>query len=337
MGADMTTRSESTGRYLRPLVLVPALAILAGTGACAQQFAKQETSSVEDCMASLRSGTTAEASRCDHQAIAELAHSGQAFSQNELGVESALVVGENRTIKDARRWFEKAAQQGYAPAQVNLAILYLNGWGGPQNYGAALYWLKAAAKSGNARAHTNLGILYLDGLGVRQDYDEALRHFRIAAEQGEVVAMVNLGFMSDKGLGTPKNQVSAADWYRQAAERGDAVGQNNLADMYLRGEGVSQNGATALGWFQKAARQGHTGAQIKLGFLYLAGLGTPKDREAAYSWIFAASLAGDDRGKEYLTELEKTLTSEQLARAKDKARILYETVSPSAVETAFVH
>jgi TPR repeat protein len=327
-----------SSRYERATLLAAALALLLAAIASPQAFVKKDASATGDCLTVVNPEVAGEAvpSRCDQQVVAELARSGRAFAQNQTGIESALVLGPNRTIDDARKRFEKAARKGYAPAQVNLAVLYLQGWGVPQNYGAALYWLKAAAEKGNPRAYTNLGILYLEGWGVRQDYDQALLNFRIAAAHGETSAMANLGFMNDNGFGTPKDQRSAADWYRQAAERGDPTGQSNLGDMYLRGEGVPQNDAFALEWFRKAAQQGHTGAQIKLGFLYMTGRATPKDAEAAYSWILAATLAADDRGKEYLSDLEKVLTPEQLARAKERAHVLYETESRSAVETVLV-
>ena len=246
----------------------------------------------------------------------------QSHDSNQMNIDSVLALGPGRTIQDARKYFEKAARRGNAAAQVNLAMLYVHGWATPQNYGAALYWLKSAADLGNSRACTNLGILYLKGWGVRQDYAEALRYFRIAADRGDTPAMVDLGFMHDSGLGTSVDRTAAAEWYRSAAEQGDPLAQNNLADLYLRGEGVPQNDADAFTWFEKAAAQGNTGARIKLGFLYANGRATLKDAEAAYAWILAASLAGDERGLNYLPALEAQLTPGQLARAKQRAQEL---------------
>src|SRR4029077_13395887 len=87
-------------------------------------------------------------------ATVAVADSGNPYEQNQLGITSALVLGPGRSIADARKWFQKSARQGYAPAQVNLGVLYANGWGTPQNFGAALYWLKAGADQGSARAKT---------------------------------------------------------------------------------------------------------------------------------------------------------------------------------------
>jgi uncharacterized protein len=301
-----------------------------------QQFLDRGTIGNGACVEAANGGSVADRDGCDSEAVAELAKSGQAFAENQLGIESALVLGQGKTIQDARKWFEKAARQGYAPAQVNLGVLYLNGWGVEKNYGTALYWLKEAAKQENSRAHTNLGILYLNGWGVRQDYVEAANHFRFAAEHGDTGAMVNLGFLSDGGLGTAQDKGEAARWYRLAAERGDALGQNNLADLYLRGDGVSQSDALAREWFEKAAAQGNTGARIKLGYLYESGRAGHTDEEEAYALILAAKLAGDTRGEKYLAPLEKQMTAEQLERAKEKAHAMVPTEEHAKMEVAFL-
>jgi TPR repeat protein len=273
---------------------------------------------------------------CDRQGTAQWAQAGHRDVKGHTGVESALALGPGMTMADARKRLEKAAAEGSSSAQVNLAVCYLNGWGTPQNNGAGFYWLKMAAAQGDARARTNLGILYLKGWGVKTDYQEARRNFQFAAEHGETGAMVDLGFISDGGLGTAKDQKAAAAWYRQAAERGDALGQNNLADLYLRGEGVPQSDAVAAEWFEKAAAQGQTGARIKLGYMYMTGRGVRKNPEMAYTLIKAASLAGDQRGNEYIPKLEKALNAEQIAAADKRAHELQVASRGPASEVAFV-
>jgi TPR repeat protein len=271
---------------------------------------------------------------CDRQGIAQWAQAGRVPGQ--MGVQSALALAPGLTMADARKRFEKAAAEGNSSAQVNLAVCYLNGWGTQQNYGAGLHWLRMAAAQGDARSRTNLGILYLKGWGVRRDYEEAIRNFQFAAEHGETGAMVDLGFMNDGGLGTAKDQKAAAAWYRQAAERGDALGQNNLADLYLRGEGVPQSNAVAAEWFEKAAAQGQTGARIKLGYMYMTGRGVQKNPEMAYTLITAASLAGDQRGNQYIPALKTALNAEQIAAADKRAHELRATSRSAASEVAFV-
>jgi len=275
-------------------------------------------------------------SKASAQTTSEVNAGGRA-SENDAAVEASLVLGPGKSLRDARKCFEGDAGRGYAPAMVNLAVFYMEGWGGvQQNYGTSLYWLKEAAKQGQPRAYTNLAIMYLKGLGVTQDYREALKDFRIAADRGETGAMVDVGYMTESGQGTTKNEVEGAEWYRKAAERGDMWGQNNLADAYLRGIGVVQSDKLAAEWFRKAAVKGHSGARIKLGFLHMMGRGVEKDPVAAYGWILAASQAGDHRGDQYLSSLQMELQAEQLEAATKRARELQAAPEASPMEMAFV-
>jgi uncharacterized protein len=277
---------------------------------------------------------------CDVATVKLAANSGEVYAQNQLGLVSALRVSNGGDIREARSWFEKAARRGYAPAQVNLAVTYINGWGGPQNYSAALNWLNAAAKQGHPRAYANLGILYMNGWGVRRDYAEAFKYLQLAADAGDSGAQANLGYLYDGGLAITQDYSVAARLYRLSAEQGNALGQNNLADLYLRGLGVHQSYNDAFHWFEKSAQQGYTAAQIKLGFLLMNGLGCAKDSAAAYSWILAASKSGDHRGDEYLQALKSQLDQQQLAQANTKslsqAAALSSAFPPANAATSFV-
>jgi len=283
---------------------------------------KQDANGSKSCFHSADKGRSLKEGPCDLLALQLSARDGQLYAQNPLGLVSALIVEQGTDIRRARTWFERAARHGYASAQVNLAVIYLNGWGVSQNYGAALNWLSAAAKQRHPSAYANLGILYMNGWGVHRDYAEAFKNLELAAKAGDAGAQSNLGYLYDGGLGVLQDYSTAARWYRLAGENGNALGQNNLADLYLRGQGVPQSYPDAFYWFQKAAQQGNTGARIKLGFMLMNGLGTTKDASAAYTWILSASQAGDHRGDEYLTVLQRNLDQQSLAQATQQARSL---------------
>jgi TPR repeat protein len=274
------------------------------------------------------------ASHCPQGQSAAMNVSNQS---NSMGLSLAPIVGPQTTPEEARKQFEKGAYRGYAPAEVNLGVLYAYGWGVPQNLGTALYWIGLAADQGNVQALANMGIFYRNGWGLRQDQAKAFRMFQTAAQAGDVGAMINLGYAYDQGLGVTKSSLLAADWYRKAADRGDATGENNLADLYLRGEGVAQDDKAAFELFSKAANQGNTGACIKLGYMYMTGRATAKDPETAYLWIKFATLAGDRRGTEYLRPLSGKLTNAQLKQADERAQSLYVAHSASAVQLASSH
>ena len=257
--------------------------------------------------------------------------------ENEKAIALAQAQDTLPSLQEAHHWFEQGARKGYAPAQVNLAVLSLAGWGTPRSAGTALYWLREAARQGYALAHFDLGILYMNGCGVHRDYHEAFSQFEQGAQAGDSAAQTNLGYLYDQGLGVAEDRAQAAVWYRKAAESGVAEAQYNLADLYVRGEGVPRDQSKAFAWFQKAAQQGHTGARIMLGLMYREGLGAEKDLQSAFEWLSAATLQGDTRGTATLQALEHELTPEQFAQSKMRAQLLVQLPKPYRHEIALLH
>lgn len=257
--------------------------------------------------------------------------------ENEKGIAVLQAQDSAPFLRQAHDLFEKGARNGYAPAQVNLALASLAGWGVAPNSGAALYWLHEAAKQGYALAYYDLGILYMNGCGVHQDYAEAFGFFELGANKGDAAAQMNLGYLYDQGLGVAQDRAAAVVWYRKAAEAGVAQAEYNLADLYVRGEGVPRDDAAAFEWFQKAAIQGHTVARIMMGLMYASGQGTKKDPEAAYMWLTAAAQQGDVRGQATLAGLERELTTAQIAEARERAQSLAQTTLSHDREFALLH
>jgi uncharacterized protein len=116
----------------------------------------------------------------------------------------------------------KAADQGYAPAQVELALMYGNGLGLPQSDAEALKWMRKAADQGLALAQENLGTLYSTGRVVPQNDAEAAKWYRKAAEQGSARSQLALGWAYGTGRGVPQNYVQAHMWLNVAASHYDA-------------------------------------------------------------------------------------------------------------------
>ena len=73
-------------------------------------------------------------------------------------------------------------------------------------------WFRKAAEQGNAPAQTILGMMYEDGRGITQDYTEAARWYRKATDQGWPTGQGILGALYTFGTGVPKNDVLAHMW-----------------------------------------------------------------------------------------------------------------------------
>ena len=80
------------------------------------------------------------------------AESGNALSQNYLGIHYYVGLGTTRNMKAAKEWFEKAALNGYADAQYNLGVMYENGEFVEQDYSTAYMWFFAANHNGNNKS-----------------------------------------------------------------------------------------------------------------------------------------------------------------------------------------
>lgn len=210
---------------------------------------------------------------------------------------------------------KRAAEQGDANAQNELAWMYLQGNGVAKNEQTAAKWLRAAAEQGNHRAQHAIGMLYYQGIGVTQDKEEAIGWFRKAAEQGVSKSQLLLGRLYHSGNGVPQSYREAAKWYRQAAELGSHLAQYQLARLYAAGEGVAQNNDEAIKWMQQPARLGYADAPYWLGELYTRG----GDMQQAYVWLLLAQQQGHGEANALLTQTKAHLTAAQVKVAEEEA------------------
>jgi localization factor PodJL len=152
----------------------------------------------------------------------------------------------------------KAAAEGNAAAEFEVASRYADGRNVPQNLEEAIRWYERAAAHGLTPAQFRLGSLYEKGQGVRRDPAMAVKLYTEAAAKGHAKAMHNLAVMSAEGADGKPDFRTAAQWFRKAADRGVADSQYNLGILYARGIGVEQNLAESYKWFALAAQQGDT-------------------------------------------------------------------------------
>lgn len=206
-------------------------------------------------------------------------------------------------LEKAVKWYQKAAEQGFARAQCNLAYMYKNGEGIEKDYVKAVEWYRKAADQGYARAQNNLGDMYYYAYGVEKDYKKAMELYRKSAEQGYARAQTNLGYMYRYGKGVITNHSKAIEWYLKAAEQGDEWGQLQLANMYNDQWSAEWDYEKAVKWYQKAAEQGNTEAQYNLGYLYRYGHGIEKDYVKAVEWFSKAANKGYAKAQIELAEM----------------------------------
>lgn len=131
------------------------------------------------------------ASPQDIAPIRARAEHGDADAQLALGGMYFDGQGVARDLRQALKWYLKAAKQDNPFAQYNLGLMYDNGLGVPQNSKEAVYWYTKAALHNNSAAQQNLGVLYANGQGVPRNHLFAYVWSTLAAEQGQTTAVRN--------------------------------------------------------------------------------------------------------------------------------------------------
>ena len=134
-------------------------------------------------------------------------------------------VANEPNYKEALYWFQKAADQGYAQAQVRLGDLYRYGNGVDADPTKAAYWYKKAADQGYDIAMESLGELYVTGNGVPQNTNLGFELMEKAAAQGNPHIQYSVGLAYDQVL---NNYTKAEYWLQKAVDGEEPGARRNL-------------------------------------------------------------------------------------------------------------
>ncbi|ASP48166.1 tetratricopeptide repeat protein [Cognaticolwellia beringensis] len=183
---------------------------------------------------------------------------GSAYSADlDLGIYE-LNRGE---FKAAIAEFEPLVAEEYAPAQYQMALIYLNGYGVLKSPEKALELLHLAASQNYSEALFDLSLLYSEGEVVKKDLKSAYALMEKAAKKDLPRAQFNLGVMLYNGSGVPRDYLQASRWYQKAADQNYALAQFNLALMYFEGKGVAKSTEMSYVWNIIAAKNAYRMAE----------------------------------------------------------------------------
>ena len=213
-----------------------------------------------------------------------------------LGTMFELGISVEKSVKQARAWYKKAAELGQAHAQFALAQGFES-----SEHGQAAQWYRKAAAQGHADAQCALAALQMQGLGTTHDPVSALTWYAMAAEQGHASAQFALAQLLKKDAST-----IAFDAISRAAAAGHAQAQCAMGDRYAQGAGVAQNWFEASRWYDMAAHQGDATAQCALAVCYADGKGVKQDMAHAFVWFEKAAAQNEPQAQWNLGELYAT-------------------------------
>jgi prolyl 4-hydroxylase len=142
-------------------------------------------------------------------------------------------------MEEAHDWYLRAAEAGYAPAQIELARMQLYGVGVEADSAQAVSWLLRAEAAGHPIAAYTLALVSVGGVVVPRD----------SKFNARVLAAVNAGFAPALRAAAihfgrksdPGDQQRCLQLLDHAASRGDSVAALLLAERLARGEGCAVN------------------------------------------------------------------------------------------------
>jgi TPR repeat protein len=155
----------------------------------------------------------------------------------------------------AMYWYKRASDHGVARASFELGTMHHEGIGTPVNDVAAKALFTKAADAGYVPAMMPLALIYAasaDFVSKRRAAEWALKAAAADDPEGHLTA----GYLWDKGLlsfDEAESGRNALAEYRKAADQGNCIATMNIGGLYFSGRhGLKQDAVQAEEWFDRA-------------------------------------------------------------------------------------
>ncbi|MBR5640062.1 MAG: TonB family protein [Muribaculaceae bacterium] len=266
----------------------------------------------------------------------EEAMQGKAWAQYRLGMQYY----NNDDIQNALLWLEKAGENGYDYACLELINIYCYGQKVERDYNKALYWYKKEYEYRNENA--TIGDMLCDF--AKEDYNSNKNKYLFllqeASDFGSTDALLNLASIYAIGKDVPRDDDKAVKYYKNFLETIEEPTVNvTISDVYYLiycyydyseiikescdGEcdqwlekaaglgnadaqcemgNLSNDQEEAITWYGKAAEQGHAGAQCEMGNYY----NDKGDFAQAAQWFTKAAAQDEPEAQYRLATLYST-------------------------------
>lgn len=165
------------------------------------------------------------------------------------------------------KYFALEAERGNKDAQFALGRMYQEGSGVARSLPQAEAYYRRAASQGHAEAQGNLAVVLIATNRIQEGMD----WLRKGADAGSIRAMVALGNFLVTGTGVKKDPAAAKTWLDKAAAEGDGEAYESLSLLYETGTGVEKNPAKAVEMLNEASKRNSVKAMLKLAGMYLSG------------------------------------------------------------------
>ncbi len=204
-----------------------------------------------------------------------------------------------KSLSDARRWVEMGAKKGNEKARNLLAMMYLEGIGGPKEAKKGIELLRTGNIEGDSDRLAILARSYfLGGNGLERDTEKAreLAEKAIQAGRWETIPLASLGPFSISGVCAffGKERNVAEERFRAGVQVADglAIAWTHWTTTHPIPEDVTELEAVLTLIRKSAMEEKNASAQCLLGFAYDYGWGVKEDSVEAVRWYTLAAEQG---------------------------------------------
>lgn len=180
------------------------------------------------------------------------AKQGSAEAQFEVGAMLENGRGVTADRDQAKKWYQKAADQNYSRAVQAVARMKDNL--------RRLNMAEKQAEADDVEAQYKLGNMYLTGTGTPVDLKQSEQWLTRAAKKGHTKAQFKLAHLHYVELAEDGDLSAAFDWFNKAAESNYPPAYYYLGDMYATGSSVTRDYYKARIWYEKAREAGFSPA-----------------------------------------------------------------------------
>ena len=230
--------------------------------------------------------------------------------------------GRPKDLEAALDCFQRSADLGYAPAQLEVGLAY-DPMGQAQTYGIsgdrgmAFQWFLKAAEQGNPKAMSVVAMGYLMGLGGKfRDQEKAAEWFAKLVPLGDTYAMIQLGLIEIE-----RKQIERGRELLEAAtELGDPYALALYRHYVEAGVFPALDPQKEFALLESAAKRGDRAAMLALGIKYEKGEGVPADLPKAYALLSFVSTYEEAKGRpgeatEGVERMKDKLSADELKTA----------------------
>ena len=227
----------------------------------------------------------------------EMAKSGDADAQYNLGSVYETGFGVQADPLEAIDWYKKAAEQDHQLAQLKLGIMYVLGDGIRQSTIKGSSWIQSAAENGNKFAATLYQKVLSPDVILDISAEEVIKKVRPFIDLGEKKSIAKLTAILDRQKEKAKQKEP------ELAERFTGKSKNTLGkEIEVKNEvpdfvasktsSLPNLRNSNIAFLQREANAGNPEAQYQLGKMYDLGDKLERDRQKAVTWYTSAANQG---------------------------------------------